>query len=398
MSRPLVSRSPDLQRLQDEGYAITITPVGLMLAIPYVTSAGQVAHGRLVSELQIDGDHTGAPPTHVVSFVGAHESDLPCDAQGQPLDALIHQYGPIPVGDGMNASCTFSRKPAAGYPNYYEKMTTYAEMLYGHVQAVDRSVRLCTFPPIPVTEDESVFRYFDSMSSRSRIAAVTDRLRGQRVAIVGLGGTGSYILDAVAKTPVVEIHLFDADVMLTHNAFRAPGAPSLEELQARPLKVHHHARVYDRMHRRVIAHPEALTETNLEALVDLDFVFLSLDTGPAKRTILEYLQANQIPLVDTGMGIYQTGDQLGGIIRTTASTPAQPDPRWINQHISFADTDADEYDQNIQIAELNMLNAAHAVLMWKKHLGFYLDLERETSSLYTVDGNHLLNEGSPDAD
>ena len=398
MSRQLVSRSRDLQRLQDEGYDFTITPVGLVLVVPYATAQGTVAAGRLVSELQVDGDHAGVPPTHVISFVGAAEGELPCDAHGRPLEELINQHGPLPIGDGMVASCTFSRKPPAGYPDYYEKMTTYADLLYGHAQAIDRSVRLRTFPPVPADEDESVFRYFDSMTSRSRIGAVSDRLRGQRVAIIGLGGTGSYILDAVAKTPVAQIHVYDGDVMLTHNAFRAPGAASLEDLRAAPLKVDYHTRIYDQMRRGVIPHPRPLAEDNLEELRDLDFVFLSLDTGPIKRTIIEYLQAHQVPLVDCGMGIYQTGDHLGGIVRTTASNPAQPDPLWINTHISFADAEDDEYEQNIQIAELNMLNAALAVLMWKKHAGFYLDIERETSCLYTIDGNHLLNEGSPNED
>jgi hypothetical protein len=52
----------------------------------------------------------------------------------------------------------------------------------------------------------------------------------------------------------------------------------------------------------------------------------------------------------------------------------------------------DEYRQNIQIAELNTLNAALAVIRWKKHLGFYVDLEHEFSSTYTIDGNILINE------
>ena len=57
------------------------------------------------------------------------------------------------------------------------------------------------------------------------------------VAIIGLGGTGGYILDFVAKTPVKQIRLFDPDVFLSHNAFRAPGAPMLEELRDAPKKV-----------------------------------------------------------------------------------------------------------------------------------------------------------------
>ena len=56
------------------------------------------------------------------------------------------------------------------------------------------------------------------------------KLMNHKVAIIGLGGTGSYILDMLAKTPVSEIHLFDGDDFLTHNAFRSPGAASLDDL------------------------------------------------------------------------------------------------------------------------------------------------------------------------
>ena len=40
---------------------------------------------------------------------------------------------------------------------------------------------------------------------------------------------------------------------------------------------------------------------------------------------------------------------------------------------------------------LNALNAALAVIRWKKHRGFYLDLGREDRSTYTIDGNHMGN-------
>ena len=46
---------------------------------------------------------------------------------------------------------------------------------------------------------------------------------------------------------------------------------------------------------------------------------------------------------------------------------------------------------NIQIAELNALNAMLAVIKWKKIRGFYCDLEREHHCMYTTDGNALDN-------
>jgi len=41
-------------------------------------------------------------------------------------------------------------------------------------------------------------------------------------------------LDFIAKTPVREIRIIDGDEFLQHNAFRAPGAPTLDELRELP--------------------------------------------------------------------------------------------------------------------------------------------------------------------
>jgi hypothetical protein len=52
----------------------------------------------------------------------------------------------------------------------------------------------------------------------------------------------------------------------------------------------------------------------------------------------------------------------------------------------------EDYDRNIQIADLNALNAALAVIKWKKMFGFYRDLEREHFTAYAIDTNTLINE------
>ncbi|MEO7261780.1 MAG: ThiF family adenylyltransferase [Jatrophihabitantaceae bacterium] len=392
MSRQLVGRSPDLQRLADEGYDFDIRADLLLVKVPYVRADRSIAYGTLSSELTLAGDRTSTPSTHVVSFVGADPGDLPCDNHGRPLDDLINQRGAIALGGDLVASCTFSHKPNPTYPNYYEKMSTYAAMLLGYAQAIDPAVSATSFPPIPVDEDESVFRYLDSATGRARIGAVTDKIRLRKVVIIGAGGTASYILDAVAKTPVGQIDLYDRDTMLTHNAFRSPGAATLDELNAAPKKVHYLQAKYDAIHRHVIAHPVHVDASNIHELSDADFVFIAIDTGPAKKLIIDALAEFGVPFIDTGMGIYQTGDQLGGLIRTTAGIKGHTHHIFDQGRISFAEQDDDEYDQNIQIAELNMLNAAQAVIKWKKLFGFYTDLEQELSSTYTLDGNHLLNE------
>ncbi len=397
MSRQLVGHSPDLKLLQDEGYDIEVSNSNyLLVRVPYVTAGKQVARGILVSELTLQGDRTAAPATHVVSFIGEAEGDVPCDNHGRELTDLINQRGLIQLGDNLIASCTFSHKPNPTYPDYYEKMTTYADMLLAYAQAIDPDVKVRTFPPIPAESEESVFQYLDSATSRARIGAVSDKIRLRKVVIIGVGGTGAYILDAVAKTPVKQIHLYDSDTMLTHNAFRAPGAATIDELRAAPRKVDYYQAKYAAMHRHIIRHAAHVTAANIDELRDADFVFISVDAGGTKKFIIEKLQDFGIPFVDAGMGLYQVADSLGGLVRTTASTPGHTEHIWDNDRISFADEADDEYDQNIQIAELNMLNAALAVIKWKKIFGFYTDFEHEHSSTYTIDGNHLLNEDQAD--
>ena len=89
-----------------------------------------------------------------------------------------------------------------------------------------------------------MFCYLDSASSRAGISLITSKLALPKVAIVGLGGTGSFILDLIAKTPIHEIHPYDADKLYTHNAFRGAPAASVEELDAAPAKVDHYQHTF----------------------------------------------------------------------------------------------------------------------------------------------------------
>ena len=229
MSHSLINRSPDLKRLRDEGYEIEVREGFLLVhSVPYVNSRGETAFGTLISTLCAAGDIAVRPDTHVVSFVGEH----PCNLDGREITQIKYMSAEIPTGVGIVAQHSFSNKPPDGYPDYYEKMTRYVEIISAPPRSRDAAVSARTFRPIAAQSDESVFQYTDTASSRSGIQAISTRL-AHRVAIVGLGGTGSYLLDLLAKTPAASIDLFDGDVFMQHNAFRAPGAPSLAELEAR---------------------------------------------------------------------------------------------------------------------------------------------------------------------
>src|SRR5258708_12233662 len=104
-------------------------------------------------------------------------------------------------------------------------MTTYANMISGPAQVIDPTATPRSLAPVTMTESESVFQYLDSASSRAQISLITSKLALPKVAIVGVGGTGAYVLDLIAKTPILNIHLYAPNTSYSHNPFLAPAAP-----------------------------------------------------------------------------------------------------------------------------------------------------------------------------
>lgn len=386
MSHALFSRNADLKQLRDEGYFVSQRGGHLVMReIPYVNAQKELRVGTLISSLTLAGDETRTPDTHVVHWDG----EFPCNADGTPIQGIGNNPNAADFGRGLKATHTFSSKPDGGYRDYHHKMTTYANIVAGPAAVLCPGVTARTFRD-PEPEEDSVFNYVETASGRVEIGALTDKLTTERVAIIGLGGTGGYILDFVSKTPVAEIRIFDGDDFLTHNAFRAPGAPSLDDLRKGMKKVDYLTSIYGRMHRNIVPHDASLGPANLHLLDGITFAFLSLDPGDSKRAVIGKLEGIGASFIDVGMGLELDDGSLGGILRVTTSTPQKRDH--IAQRISLAPVDENDiYRSNIQVADLNALNAVLAVGKWKKLRGFYRDLEREHHSTYTTDGNLLIN-------
>ena len=391
MPKRLIDLSADLKKLRDEGYDIEIRSNYLLVRdVPYLNSQLQVARGFLLSSLETAGETTKNPDDHSLYF----GEGTPCDLRGNPLNQIIIDSSRNEFIPGVIATHRFSSKPVGSgkYTDYYEKITAYTSILCSYAQAVDPGASAQTHPVITATEEESVFEYLDTASSRARISAITQKLEIEKVAIVGLGGSGSYVLDLIAKTPIKQIHLFDGDVFYTHNAFRAPGAASVAELNAKPSKVAYLKSIYSRMRRGIVDHAYNLDSSNVSQLQAMTFVFLCMDAGEPKRVIVDALENWRIPFVDVGMDVGQTETSLNGIVRVTSATPEKLDH--IRNRVSLGTVEGDnEYDQNIQIADLNALNAALAVIKWKKACGFYLTIPpHEHHSTFTIETNALTNE------
>ena len=398
MSLTAFARSPDLQRLRSEGYAVHlhVSEAGaahlVVDDVAYVTPTAVVARGRLVTQIDLSTGQAGPQQDHTMHFAG----EQPSDQHGVELPALIAGRGNQLNAVDLPVDFYLSNKRADQQPfsDFYEKVTHYVRVLEVQAQALDPEVTSRTFPTYADDAADGPFAYFDTATSRAGTGVLTQRLALSRVAIVGLGGSGSYVLDLLTKTPIGELHLFDADDFLSHNAFRAPGAASLDDLQARLKKVDYYAAKYGVLKRNIVAHPYALAGYNGDELKDMDFVFLCMDGGRAKQGLVEVLERYGRPFIDVGMGLHLADDGIMGSLQATLSTPQQRDH--LRTRVSMADAGEDDiYNQNVQVVELNALNATLAVIRYKKWLGFYRDEVGEHFTAYRVDTNSLINEDEP---
>lgn len=387
--------APDsgLAALLEQGYEVEVRQQHLLVrSVPYVTSKGTVERASVVCKYVEDAG-TIMPPTaagddHQVWWTGS----FPCRSDGTLMLAeLVADAQPTPftVFEGCVSQHRFSNKPdeyrQTGYPDHFEKVTHYVTLIQSQAKVLDANVDARTRRVIPPADSNSVFRYADTASVRAEIVSTTARLKLRKVAIVGLGGTGSYVFDQVAKTPVWEIHPFDGDDFKQHNAFRAPGAATEEELRRRMKKVDYFVERYGPMRAGLVPHPYFLDEANVSELSGFDFVFVCVDKGLARRTICHYLSAQGIPFIDVGMDVVMDAEtqQLDGTCRVTAVTAFK------NDHIAGSipmDNDESDalYRQNIQVADLNALNAQLAVIKWKQLFGFYEDRVRSHQATFTV--------------
>lgn len=354
----------------------------LVHSVPYVKPDGTVDMGIIACACSAPYV-TSKPPDHTVWFIGS----LPCHADGSPLSVTNHSNA-SQLEAGICAQHYFSNKPehfnAQGFPNYYEKIVHYVNMLTHAARVIDDNVDARTGRPFKSRRTDSVFKYGDYSSVRGGIYAITQKLEINRIALIGMGGTGGYILDQIAKTPVREIHLYDDDVFGQHNAFRAPGAPTFEMLEAKMPKVEYFKSLYEPMRNGIHPHAYRISGENIAELNDYDFVFVSVDKGESRRLICTFLRDNGIPFIDVGMGLEKVDEKsfLTGTCRTTLVTPNK------NDHMSLIpmtnDDGNDLYRQNIQVADMNAMNALLAVIKWKQFCGFYHDADCAHQVNYTV--------------
>ena len=198
----------------------------------------------------------------------------------------------------------------------------------------------------------------------------------EMIAIVGLGGTGSHVLDHISKTEVRAIDLFDGDRMLDRNIPRAPGAVGQKDICVGEKKAWFYKRIYSAVHANIGAN-ECITTANVGRLADYDTVFACMDQGPDKRLVIETCLDHGVLLIDSGMGVPKENGRLRCVLRVT--TPRSMEDAGVIATTAPRSDAHGAYANNQQI-ELNAMNAALAVIRWKKERGLYVDDAPETTT------------------
>ena len=130
--------------------------------------------------------------------------------------------------------------------------------------------------------------------------------------------------------------------------------------------------------------PKFIDASCEDDLKDVTFAFVCVDKGSSRAGIFDLLMKLSIPFIDVGMGLDRKQNAINGTLRATYSEPsnAQKMRDWGLAELS--DRPDDEYRVNVQIAELNALNACLAVVRYKQLKGFYLDENNLDHMLFKV--------------
>lgn len=395
MLKTLASRNIDLKALLEKGYALALDTNYLIVRdIPYLDAAGQLKWGALVAKLVFEDDVTVRPEDHQVFWAGPRPYGL--DGQvirglggGDAQLGLSERCGDVVVQQSFSHKLKEGGQPRA-YVDHVEKIESYVAMISG--PAMQRfNVDPCTFRDCDEAPPNSVFKLRDTLTSRAEISDLAKLFENDVVAIIGLGGTGAYLLDYMVKTPVHEIRCFDPDYFLVHNAFRSPGHLNIEDGgDLRQPKAEVYRTRYENFRHGLTIKPLFVDESSGDEFDGVTFAFVCVDKGSSRKRILDLLISRNIPFIDVGMGLNRRAGPISGMVRTTYFPKDAGDAVREKGYVPEADPPDDVYKTNIQIAELNALNAALAVLRFKQTRGFYVGPASSSQLLLTLDNLSLL--------
>lgn len=152
-----------------------------------------------------------------------------------------------------------------------------------------------------------------------------ERFRAAHVCVIGVGGVGSWVVEALARSAIGRLTLIDLDNVAESNVNRqiqaltsTIGMPKIEALKARIAEINPFC--------EVTLVEDFIDPDNLEQMVGVgryDYVVDAIDSVKPKAALVAYCRAHGIPLVTIGGAGGQT-DPTRIEIRDLARTEQEP--------------------------------------------------------------------------
>jgi hypothetical protein len=381
----LANHNDDIRRLLDRGYALRVDDAHLVVRdVPYLDAQKALQMGAIVTKLEYIDKVRVKQDDHQVYFAGS----VPYGLDGQPIPNLAGGPTSITLSKtDVIVQRSFSNKPEGGFANFFDKIEHYVRVISGPAIALHAANPL-TFRVDTEVAAGSVFKFHDTLTSRAEIGDLAAVFKDDVIAIIGLGGTGSYLLDFLVKTPVKEIRAFDADRYHVHNAFRSPG--KLDESDLGKGKAEVYQSRYKDFREGLVLHQKYVDHSSAGDFEGVTFAFVCLDKGSARAEIFDLLISLGIPFIDVGMGLNRKQGALAGTLRSTYYAASDAAKVRELQLAEMVDDPDDIYRRTVQIAELNALNAAIAVVRYKQLRGFYLDDNALFHALMSLENLHMF--------
>lgn len=194
----------------------------------------------------------------------------------------------------------------------------------------DEEVRVVTIGPKrivefdPDIEDEAYSPIFDRQV-RAFGAAGQQRLERLRVAIVGLGGTGSIAAQQLVHLGVRHFILIDPDVVEEANLNRVVGATPLDIGRSKVSVAAHYLEKFAENVSTIVIADDVVRDMVARRLADADLILCCTDSHGSRAVVQQVAYQFLIPCIDMGSTITQENDQITGIFgRVQLLAPGLP--------------------------------------------------------------------------
>jgi hypothetical protein len=348
----------------------------------YIDKAGDLAQGRLAAPLTLAAENkVGAPRNHQMYWSGS----APQYADGTPIPLGARSVANVTIGGTAFPWHLSNKDPGEKFATYTALVEHYVALISGPAEH-QFGVTSRTGATYDVPEEASPFKVRDTFSARAEITDLNALLTNDHIAIIGLGGTGAFVLDFMVKTPVHSIDAYDFDAFDVHNGFRSPGEVPFDLFGQPKTTLYQHK--YEAFRHRLHFHRRRVGTGDDALFADTTFAFVCIDDGGSRAEICAMLTALKLPFIDVGMGVEKESGGLDGLIRTTLFAEHTADRAIVEVPLDARD-DEGAYRVFVQIAELNAINAALAVLRYKQMRGFYADDVGYFNSLFSIGSSRM---------